>query len=391
MSLPCNLIGKRFSRLLVVRKCEYSNKKGSLIWECLCDCGNITTADSYSLNSGKKKSCGCLVKDKIGKLNFKDLSGQVFGKLTVIKYAGNSKWVCECECGNKTTVYTGHLQTGHTSSCGCNHKNRGPYTNLIGKRYGRLTVKKCIGKNSGGNFTWECICDCGNVVIVPGGRLQSGKTTSCGCYSKELVIDRCLLDITGERFGRLVAISYVGNSMWLCNCDCGGDCIANTQNLKNGHVKSCGCFREENSSALGIEMAKYGFYLSKYKWYFEFNGHKIPCRSSYEVIFANYLIDNCISFEYEPEVFKLSESMHYIPDFYLPGDRCYVEIKGWEHGRQKVKRDIFQNTHNLILYGWKDLKKIVGIKFNPDWIMEHAKRSKCGVEDWYANRKYLEI
>ena len=56
--------------------------------------------------------------------NFKDLTGQKFGKLTVIKRAKNDKygrsmWLCECECGGKNTVSGYHLTTGMTQSCGC--------------------------------------------------------------------------------------------------------------------------------------------------------------------------------------------------------------------------------------------------------------------------------
>jgi hypothetical protein len=54
------------------------------------------------------------------------------------------------------------------------------------------------------------------------------------------------LDLTGEKFGSLTALystgsNNQGNSMWLCECDCGNAVIVNSQNLKNGHTKSCGC------------------------------------------------------------------------------------------------------------------------------------------------------
>jgi hypothetical protein len=53
-----------------------------------------------------------------------DLTGQRFGRLTVISYAGTTKkgratWQCKCDCGNNTTVMASHLKTGHTISCGC--------------------------------------------------------------------------------------------------------------------------------------------------------------------------------------------------------------------------------------------------------------------------------
>lgn len=55
----------------------------------------------------------------------KNISGNVYGKLTVIEFAGinNHKayWLCECECGNRKTFPYGNLKYNNTSSCGCGH------------------------------------------------------------------------------------------------------------------------------------------------------------------------------------------------------------------------------------------------------------------------------
>lgn len=56
---------------------------------------------------------------------FKDLTGQKFNKLTVIKLIKKGKWLCKCDCGNETIVFTSNLTTGHTKSCGCNKKENG--------------------------------------------------------------------------------------------------------------------------------------------------------------------------------------------------------------------------------------------------------------------------
>lgn len=48
-----------------------------------------------------------------------DLSGKKFGKLTVSKFVGNSKWLCLCDCGNEATVLTANLNRNNTKSCGC--------------------------------------------------------------------------------------------------------------------------------------------------------------------------------------------------------------------------------------------------------------------------------
>jgi hypothetical protein len=53
-----------------------------------------------------------------------DLSGQRFGRLTVLRDSGkryrkNTIWNCLCDCGNTAKVYTSSLKRGHTKSCGC--------------------------------------------------------------------------------------------------------------------------------------------------------------------------------------------------------------------------------------------------------------------------------
>ena len=58
-----------------------------------------------------------------------DLTGNVYGRLTVIARAENeqslhSRWVCKCECGAVKTVAARHLLNGDTVSCGCYHQER---------------------------------------------------------------------------------------------------------------------------------------------------------------------------------------------------------------------------------------------------------------------------
>src|ERR1700681_4577953 len=58
-----------------------------------------------------------------------------------------------------------------------------------------------------------------------------------------------LIDLTGQRFGRLRVLSFrgriKGRSLWLCICDCRKRTIAGGGELVNGHTKSCGCLRRE--------------------------------------------------------------------------------------------------------------------------------------------------
>lgn len=62
--------------------------------------------------------------------NFQDLTGMIFGRLTVLGYAGKNKgnrsgyWNCRCVCGQHSKVSSAPLKSGHTQSCGCLQKER---------------------------------------------------------------------------------------------------------------------------------------------------------------------------------------------------------------------------------------------------------------------------
>ena len=63
-----------------------------------------------------------------------------------------------------------------------------------------------------------------------------------------------MIDLTGQRFGRLVALrregtAASGNAKWLCQCDCGNQVSVNGYNLRHGITRSCGCLARENSRA----------------------------------------------------------------------------------------------------------------------------------------------
>ena len=63
----------------------------------------------------------------------------------------------------------------------------------------------------------------------------------------EVIMGRKRIDLTGERFGKLMVISF--NSMrgtrsyWNCVCDCGNENIVSSDHLKNGDIVSCGCVK----------------------------------------------------------------------------------------------------------------------------------------------------
>jgi hypothetical protein len=117
-----DLAGKRFGRLLVIKKS--GNKNGpNYKWLCLCDCGKTVDVAGGSLQSGLTNSCGCFRNEKTSERFTKDLTGMRFGRLLVIKKVGIKRklilWECLCDCGNRVNVISAYLQTGDTTSCGC--------------------------------------------------------------------------------------------------------------------------------------------------------------------------------------------------------------------------------------------------------------------------------
>lgn len=61
---------------------------------------------------------------------------------------------------------------------------------ITGKKYGKLTVIEQSGKDKHNNILWKCQCECGNVTSVSGYRLRNGVVKSCGCFRKEFPAKR---------------------------------------------------------------------------------------------------------------------------------------------------------------------------------------------------------
>lgn len=126
-----NLISKKVSKDKTGQKIGYltvlgpteKRDNGGVVWKCQCDCGKICYIPTSNLSRKHTTSCGCM-KYKIvsDKLKLK-LLGKTFEYLTVIEELPSenyeSKWLCQCKCGN-TIIATGwHLTKGIVKSCGC--------------------------------------------------------------------------------------------------------------------------------------------------------------------------------------------------------------------------------------------------------------------------------
>lgn len=248
MGKKLDLIGQRFGRLVVEDDIGIVNHKR--MWSCRCDCGKYIHTNSYLLRSGQTQSCGCLRAERVSKATVKDLIGQRFEKLVVIKRNGSKNrnvcWDCRCDCGNICNVRSSKLLNGRTKSCGHCISMTNEFS-LVGQQFDKLTVIAFAGKKAS-HTLWQCKCECGNEKVILGTSLLNGRTKSCGCLRSDMLSKGRFKDLTGQRFGRLVALSFShmnerGSAMWQCLCDCGKICIVNSYLLVAHKTKSCGCLK----------------------------------------------------------------------------------------------------------------------------------------------------
>ena len=174
----CDYIGMRVGMLTVVEATE-QRKNGYVVWRCRCDCGGERLLDTRYLQRGTICDCGCVSKLRPGQ---KDIGGQRFGKLTALYPVegggyGETLWHCRCDCGGEIDAPIRSLASGSRKSCGC--LSHPPLRDLTGQRFGRLTVVGYAGKQRA--HKWRCRCDCGKETLVRQDFLTKGRTQSCGC------------------------------------------------------------------------------------------------------------------------------------------------------------------------------------------------------------------
>ena len=111
MPAKIDMTGKKFHRLTVIREAGRDNS-GQVLWECRCDCGNISIVRGRDLRSGVTKSCGCLdlekSVDRIKKetVNRSNPSRIKSKKLSMLNTSG-VKGVCPTKTG-RWRAYIGH-------------------------------------------------------------------------------------------------------------------------------------------------------------------------------------------------------------------------------------------------------------------------------------------
>lgn len=133
---------------------------------------------------------------------------------------------------------------------------------ITGQRFGKLTVIERGPNSNKGGARWYCKCDCGNIHLVVGTNLRNGTITKCKqCAIKDrskTVIRKN--DIAGKRYGKMVVLKTLederdscNRTVCLCQCDCGKIFKASKNNIVSNNHKSCGTCNNRSNGELAIE------------------------------------------------------------------------------------------------------------------------------------------
>jgi hypothetical protein len=128
-----------------------------------------------------------------------------------------------------------------------------PAKDETGKRYGLLVVTG-RGPSNTKAATWICQCDCGNQCVATGPSLRAGGTTSCGCQRGNFAPDE-----TGHVYGRLTVSergpnhSRTDHAQWWCDCACGERVLVLASSLRSGNTTACGNCRGTHRMSTGTQ------------------------------------------------------------------------------------------------------------------------------------------
>lgn len=115
-----DLTGQRFSKLVVIES-SIKRKRGRnrTHWKCICDCGNIKEVEGTDLKRGNVKSCGCL-RNRCSELHKGERFGMltVLAKSDK-RHRRSVLWECVCDCGEIVFRKSYSLKSGRSDNCGC--------------------------------------------------------------------------------------------------------------------------------------------------------------------------------------------------------------------------------------------------------------------------------
>ena len=259
-------IGQIFGELTVL-DVTYSNSKANhrpiREFECSCSCGEKVNKNLYSVLNGKTKSCGHLLgKSGRGGRKRKDYTqyiGQTFNELTILNVKKEEekssiiwKYECLCSCGEKVVKRANQVLSGRARSCGHlkGENLKKDYSNLIGKKFGELTILEISDpiKELNSRRISTCLCSCGRKVKSNFSAVINGQTKTCGNCSRGVRSTRnkdCSY-LIGKTIGELTILFRANvpetekhKEYYSCRCSCGNELVLPVEKITSGKIATC--------------------------------------------------------------------------------------------------------------------------------------------------------
>lgn len=179
----------------------------------------------------------------------------------------------------------------------------GRIKDLTGQKFGRLTVIKDSGlRASNRSVKWECLCECGNICYKTSTSLKSNHFQSCGCYLKDWMKENKVKDITGQKFGKWTALERTdeladSNSYkWICQCECGTIRKVDLHSLTSGRSLSCGCLKSKGEEKIAQSLSKLGIkFIKEYAGFDDCLNKETNARLRFDFYLPDY--DCCIEYD----------------------------------------------------------------------------------------------
>ena len=428
---PNDLVGKKIGHLTVLNlnpeKKIYKHSK-RYQYDCQCDCGRFCTVTrDYLKRKNCEQTCEKCALKKIGDKKCKDLTGKRFGKLVVKeklqKRRGGRRivYLCHCDCGNDVEVRGEDLTQGKTRSCGCLRKeilywNHGHNVGDIQNQWEFLKLLKIENHKGKKRYLWRCKCVCcGEERDVYSDSIDKALCKSRKKENKKLLekfkkekktipVPDFMEDITGQRYGKLIAIGYVGTILgkhyWLFQCDCGTIKVIRMCGVLSGAVVSCGCYHKEKirKRAKDLTGMKFGKltvlqksekkYLNSHFPFWECQcecGNKVVARAG-SLIAGNTQSCGCLRSKGEFIIAKFlnEHGIYYEPQF------SFKNCK--DKSLLKFDFQIFYpNSQSFFLCEYQGQQHYRPIKFNVNWSEEETELNyQNGIKRDQIKRDYCK-
>ena len=289
-----------------------------------------------------------------------DIMGQKFGKMTALWKVGNQRnghtsrpiYAFRCDCGKIKFSTSRMARSDQITTCGCGLQERGiaKRYNLLGQRFGRLTVIQELPPKRRA-AQWLCQCDCGNTCIRSTNTLTgTHNSISCGICIKfdtarekilalddprnKKMLSKPINTLVGLHIGKLYIYEDTNTTkytyhVYKAKCEC-GSIIEYTIASLNGGTLSCGCINSRGEEKIATILSNNNIPFKKEHTYSDLKSE------NGKALRYDFYVDNKFLLEYDGE-------QHYQED---NRDKNYTLAD--RQKRDKIKNE-YAKSHNIPL------------------------------------------